>query len=416
MSMNSPYAFADLRILATSDVHMHITGWDALRDRNVAGRGMDVLAHTIETARNTANGACLLFDNGDFLQGTPVGAICAAYASDVRHPWPDIVNALSYDAIGLGNHDFDFGVPFLERTVAHMDAPTVCASLASGSVAGVVPTLLIQRKVTCSDGQVRPLVIGVTSVLPPQTAIWNHRYLTGLIELEGGVSAARRAVTALQAQGADIIVMLCHSGAGASGTKDDENFGAEIAAKVEGIDAIILGHTHERLPKTAGPKDLNGVPAVMPGYAAEVLGQIDLRLGWTDVGWHVAGHDATLRLPGAEDQPVPAITALAAPALAKTQETLDQTLAQTTSGFHTYFGMLMSGPSDALIARAMINVIAEQVAGSDLADLPLIASVAPMTMGGAQGRATLSMCLRDRFKCAIWRCWHLIPTPFGRRC
>lgn len=383
--MSSPPAFADLRILATSDVHMHMTGWDALHDLNIAGRGMDVLAGIIGAARGAARGACLLLDNGDALQGTPVGAICATLPADAPHPWPLILNALSYDAVGLGNHDFDFGVPFLERSVAQTDAATLCASFSSGGVTGVQPTVLLQRAVPCSDGAVRALSIGVTSVLPPQTAVWNHRYLSGLITFHAGVPAARAAVARLRAQGADVIVLLCHSGAGVPMTDDDENFGADIAHNVEGIDAIILGHTHQRIPVPGRPGDLNGVPTVMPGYGADVLGQIDLRLGWTKAGWHVAGHVATLNLPAPGARPEPAITAIAAPAIARTQKALDHTLTRTGTGFHTYFGMLKSGASDALVARAMKDVIARKVAGTDLADLPLIASVAPMSMGGLAG-------------------------------
>ncbi|MEP1199590.1 5'-nucleotidase C-terminal domain-containing protein [Tateyamaria sp.] len=383
--MNSPYALADLRILATSDVHMLLTRWDALHQRNETGRGFDVLASTIQRAQATAKGACILFDNGDALQGTPVGADCAAQPSQVRHPWPDLLNALDYDAVGLGNHDFDFGVPFLERIVRYTNAPTLCASFSHGAVAGVAPTVILTRTITCSDGQARTIKIGVTSVLPPETAIWNQRFLAGLIEFDHGVPAARRAVAALQEGGADIVVMLCHSGIGTRESTDGENFGASLAHEIEGVDALVLGHTHQLFPGVDGQTNLNGIPAMMPGFAAEALGQIDLSLGWTETGWHVASHNVKLLTPCEDDVPPPDIAALIAPAIERTQTILDRTLAHTNSGLHSYFGMLMSGPSDALIARTMVDVIKEQVAGSDLADLPLLASVAPITMGGVAG-------------------------------
>lgn len=364
---------------------MHLTSWDALHHVNVAGRGMDVLARTIDRARSEATGACLLLDNGDSLQGTPVGAFCATQPGEAVHPWAETLNTLGFDAVGLGNHDFDYGVPFLEQVVAQTKAPTLCASFSLGRVEGVSPSAILLRHVPCSDGTTRGLRIGVTSVLPPQTARWNHRYLAGLIDFGDGVRATRRAVAALQAEGADIVVLLCHSGLGQPARQDDENFGWQIAHHVEGIDAIILGHTHERLPGPDGPRDLNGVPVVMPGYAAEVLGQIDLQLCWTADGWHVAGHDVALRTPAIDDAPLDAVTTCVAPALKRTQQMLDRTLTQTNSGFHTYFGMLMSGASDAFVARAMTDVIAEQVAGTDLAGLPLIAAVAPVAMGGPAG-------------------------------
>ncbi|MEO0378902.1 MAG: 5'-nucleotidase C-terminal domain-containing protein [Pseudomonadota bacterium] len=383
--MNSPHAFADLRILATSDVHMHLTSWDPLHQRHVAGRGFDVLARKLQSARNAAAGACILLDNGDAVQGTPVGAHCATLPSETPHPWPEILNVLRYDAVGLGNHDFDFGLPFLERIVQQTHAPTLCASVSSGQIEGVEPSTLLTRTLTCSDGETRPVRIGVTSVLPPQTAIWNHRYLTGLLEFDAGTPAARRAVQSLQARGADIVVLLCHSGLSPIESGDEENFGHQLAQDVEGIDAIVLGHTHELFPGPDGQSALNGVPAVMPGYGAEALGQIDLSLRWTENGWHVAGHDVALLAPDQEDDPAPFISALTAPVIAQMQDALDRTLTHSNSGFHSFFGMLMSGASDALVARAMTDVIAEHVAGTELAELPLLASVAPVSMGGRAG-------------------------------
>ncbi|MEM6372243.1 MAG: 5'-nucleotidase C-terminal domain-containing protein [Pseudomonadota bacterium] len=374
-----------MRILATSDVHMHLTGWDPLHERRVAGRGIDVLARTIHRARQSAPDAYVLLDNGDVLQGTPVAAQCASPPEDTPHPWAEIVNALAYDAVGLGNHDFDFGVPFLEGCAAHMECPVVCGSLSSGQIRGVLPSTQITRTLRCSDGQHRQLRIGIASVLPPQTAVWNSRYLHGLMAFDTGVVAARRSVTHLREQGADVIIMLCHSGIGVVPTDDGENFAAQIAQEVEGIDAMVCGHTHQTFPARDGPHTLNGVPFVMPGFAAEVLGQIDLRLGWTDGVWHVAGHDARLVTPRADDEPDPVITAIAAPALERTRKALDQILAQTDTGFHTYFGMLQPSQSDTLVARAMMDVLAQQVAGSDLEHLPLIAAVAPMSMGGRAG-------------------------------
>ena len=118
--MGSPQITSDLRILATSDVHMHITGWDALHNDIAADRGMDLLVRRIDMARRDAPGACLLLDNGDSLQGTPVGTTCARWPEEAAHPWPTVLNALDYDAVGLGNHDFDFGAQDL--ATYHVDS------------------------------------------------------------------------------------------------------------------------------------------------------------------------------------------------------------------------------------------------------------------------------------------------------
>ncbi|MEL6451698.1 MAG: 5'-nucleotidase C-terminal domain-containing protein [Pseudomonadota bacterium] len=383
-----------MRILATTDVHMHITGWDALRDRTVARSGMDVLAHTITAARAAARGDCVLVDNGDALQGTPEGNICAQPGVVPDHPWPAILNALAYDAAGLGNHDFDFGLDQLEQAMTQAEAPVLCASIPDGSVAGVVQEAILHRRIRCSDGEVRPLALGITSVLPPQTEVWNHRHLHGRLHFDTGVVAARAAVERLRAGGADLVLVLCHAGLCAVPDPMGENFATAMAAEVPGIDAMVLGHTHKLFPAVDHGGDaacdpdagtVHGVPAVMPGFAAVRLGVIDLGLHWTADGWQVAQHSVALMRPDHDTAPDATITDLAAPAIAATQRALSAPLAHTPIGFHSYFEMLQSGTATALIADVMRSTVRRAVDGTALAALPLVAAVSPMAVGGQSG-------------------------------
>jgi len=392
--MGTTKIHADLRILATSDIHMHVTGWDALRNAVTTGRGMDVLTHSITAARRAAPGTSILLDNGDTLQGTPMGDICARPRSGIPHPWPGVANALGYDALGLGNHDFDFGLPFLERIISQLDAPVLCASMIKGQVHGARSGIILKRLVACSDGQDRPLSIGITSVLPPQTAIWNHRHLVGRIAFDDGVSAAQRAVRLLRRDGADIVIMLCHSGLAPKPDAEGENFANALAARVRGIDAMILGHTHKTFPAPDHDGDsrtdpekstVHGVPAVMPGFAAQALGVIDLGLRWEKDKWRVANHVAVLHSPDIRHLPDRSVTAIAAPAVAATRDALDAPLSKVDLGFHSYFDMLQSGTATALVAGAMRSAIAAKVSETSLSVLPLLAAVAPMAVGGRSG-------------------------------
>ena len=392
--MTSPQTTADLRILATSDVHMHLTGWDALHDAETFGRGMDRLASTIVATRKTARGACLLVDNGDTLQGTPLGRVCAEQTGDAPHPWPALVAALDYDAIGLGNHDFDFGLPFLEQIIAQTPRPVLCASVLSGTVKGGQSSIILHRSLDCSDGEARQIAIGITSVLPPQTAIWNHRFLDGQITFRDGVEAARLAVEDLKQNGAEVVLVLCHSGLSTVGAEDTENFALALARDVGGIDALVLGHTHQLFPGLIVDGDaatdphsgtLNGVPAVMPGYAAEALGVIDLSLAWQAGLWRVDRHSVALRRPDIDTPTDARVTAIAAPAIAATRTALGATLGQAQYGFHSYFDMLQSGCATALAAQTMTRAIADEVRGTPLADLPLVSAIAPMAAGGRAG-------------------------------
>jgi 2',3'-cyclic-nucleotide 2'-phosphodiesterase/3'-nucleotidase len=382
-----------LRILATSDTHMHLTGWDARHDSTAYGLGLDQLAVSIRAARRAAPGQTVLLDNGDTLQGTPEADICAEAGGAMTHPWPAIADALGYDAMGLGNHDFDYGLAFLESVVGQMRMPVLCASLSQGRIAGVEPTAILTRTLACSDGTERPISIGVFSVLPPQTLNWNERHLAGRIAFDTGVTAAQQAVTKLRNAGADLIVALCHSGLSTQTDPGAENFGTQLAAQVAGIDAVILGHTHRRFPDAdhgggplvdPGAGTVAGIPAVMPGFAARSLGVIDLQLAWAAEGWHVTGHAVAL-LGAPEGDTDPAISALAAPAIAATRAAMNTPLTTTGHDIHSYFTALQSETESALVARALTGVIARHVAGTPLADLPLIATVPPAAAGGHGG-------------------------------
>lgn len=393
--MNSRTASASLRLLATSDVHMHMTGWDARQDKTACGIGLDQLAITIHEARATAPGHTLLLDNGDILQGTAEGDICARPNCAIPHPWPAVANALGYDAVGLGNHDFDYGIEFLEGIVAQIAAPVLCASLSEGHIEGVQSGVLLSLALDCQDGLARPISIGVFSVLPPQTLMWNHRNLVGQVAFDNGVDAATRAVKKLRADGADLIVALCHSGLSAQTDPGTENFAAQLAKDVPGIDAMIMGHTHRRFPgedhgigavADAKKATIANVPAVMPEFAAQSLGVIDLDLVWDEGCWRVVGHSVALK-PAAQCEADTAISTLAAPSIAATRTLMDVPVSATGHGIHSYFNALQTETEHALVARAMTRVIADEARDTPFASLPVLASVSSSAVGGHGGVA-----------------------------
>lgn len=392
---NSRIARAHLRLLATTDVHASMTGWDALQNRMNTAIGLDKLAITIREARETAPGETLLFDNGDILQGTAEADICADPDNETTHPWPAIALALGYDAVGLGNHDFDFGLEYLEGIVDRLTPPVLCSSLRSGQIQGVQSSMVIPMQLMCDDGMTRLVSVGVFSVLPPQTLIWNHKKLSGRIAFDNGLDAARRAVKHLCEEGAELIIALSHSGLSSQTDAEAENFSAQLASNLPNIDAMIMGHTHRRFPgedhgigQIAHDANgtISGVPAVMPGFAAQSLGVIDLLLECVDGRWHVENHTVALH-PAAHSDTDAAISDLAAPAIAATSKIMETPISTTQHHIHSYFNALQSGTEHSLVARAMIRVIAERVRdiSQSQSQLPLIASVSSSAVGGHGG-------------------------------
>ena len=107
-----PQAQAKLRILGTTDLHVHLLGYDYYANRPDPRVGLAQTATLIAQARAEC-GNTLLFDNGDFLQGNPVGDYVARPDQPQPrpvHPAIRAMNRLRYDAATLGNHEFNYGL------------------------------------------------------------------------------------------------------------------------------------------------------------------------------------------------------------------------------------------------------------------------------------------------------------------
>ncbi|SLN52770.1 Trifunctional nucleotide phosphoesterase protein YfkN precursor [Roseivivax jejudonensis] len=307
---NVAESVVSLRVLATSDLHMHLYPHDYHADRPDDSRGLAALARVIQAASAGADN-CLLVDNGDLIQGSPMGDTAAeAVANDPDRPHPAIaaLNRLGYDVATLGNHEFDFGLDAVERIYAQAAFPVVLANVARSAPDGGGPVFpafaVIERDVVTKCGGTVPLRIGITGFAPPETTIWNRAKLEERVVTESILDSARRTVPRMREAGCDIVIALCHAGtSGADAAGESDRAARELAA-VTGIDVVVAGHSHERFP---GPDDcgsglIAGTPVVVPGCHGSDLGQIDLTLARASDGrWHC--RDSTVRLRPA-DAPV----------------------------------------------------------------------------------------------------------------
>ena len=120
-----------LRIMETTDVHMNLLNYDYYQDKKTDAFGLAKSITLLKAARAEAANS-LLFDNGDLIQGNPLGDMVAKIkpfkAGDV-HPAYKVMNQLGYDAGNLGNHEFNFGLDFLRRTIATAKFPYVNANV-----------------------------------------------------------------------------------------------------------------------------------------------------------------------------------------------------------------------------------------------------------------------------------------------
>ncbi len=395
---------ANLRLLATTDVHVHLLAHDYYADR-AAAVGLAKTATLIAAARaETFNS--LLLDNGDFLQGNPLGDHVIAEmsgdeASTSTHPAIRVMNRLRYDAACLGNHEFNYGIDLLERALRGASFPIVCANIARELGDGPLqdallkpPYALLHLQIACDDGRTLPICVGVVGFAPPQITQWDQKVLNGAVIARGIVEAAAAWVPQLRAAGADLVVALSHSGIGAP----DEPVMAENAtgalALIPGIDAIIAGHSHLVFPSGSfadlpgvclADGTLHGVPTVMPGFNGSHLGVIDLRLQHQDGRWRVEGSLAEARPITTDTPDDPDIAAAVHPEHERAVAHARRAIGQSPIAINSFFACIGASAALDVVARAQIAHVAATIAGRPEADLPIVAAVAPFKAGGRGG-------------------------------
>jgi 2',3'-cyclic-nucleotide 2'-phosphodiesterase/3'-nucleotidase len=237
----------------------------------------------------------LLFDNGDFIQGEE---FLARNAPPEGEPSPlmTILNTLRYDAMVLGDHEFNFGLPYLDSVIQGADFPVLGANVVTYLTRAPYyrPYTLLVRNFTDRDGNLQSLRVGVLGVLTPQIVTWDGAWLKGKVRTLDGYETALRYVPEMKAAGADIVVILAHSGIQDKPRQRGEEHFAYYLTEIPDVDVVIAGHAHEKFPgrtfeQTRGADirkgTINGIPVVMPGSFADTLGLIKLTVRRGEYGW-----------------------------------------------------------------------------------------------------------------------------------
>lgn len=385
-----PTLVAMLRLLATSDLHAHAFGWDYHVDKPQPGLGLSDLAHLIDTARAECPNT-LLLDNGDFLQGSPLGDWAAEQGTHRTHPMISAMNVLGYDAGTLGNHEFSYGLPLLRRAMADADFPFVSANLQpldNGPFAA--RGIVIDRVLSDGNGKSRPIRIGITGIAPPQTVIWEAHKIEGQVAATDAVPAATEAVSALRDAGADVVILLAHTGLGEESNPQGMENVAQSLALLSGADAMVMGHTHLVYPCQDGGASrvedgLHGTPAVMPGFFGSHLGRIDLTLRHDGTQWSLSGGRADLLPAAAATRPHRGVQRVCGAAHKAARHWLSQQIGYSDEPLHSYFAQVAPSQTMRLVAAAQARHVQLRLAGTTFGDLPLLSSTAPFRAGGRGG-------------------------------
>ncbi|HEP1842940.1 TPA: bifunctional 2',3'-cyclic-nucleotide 2'-phosphodiesterase/3'-nucleotidase [Streptococcus suis] len=390
----------DVRILATTDLHTNLVNYDYYQDKPVETLGLAKTAVLIEEAK-AENSNVILVDNGDTIQGTPLGnykSIIDPIEEGEQHPMYAALDTLGFDAGTLGNHEFNYGLDYLRKVIATAGMPLLNANVLDPTTKDFLyqPYTIIDKTFTDTTGKAVSLKVGITGIVPPQILNWDKAYLEGKVIVRDAVEAVRDIVPVIRENGADIVLVLSHSGIGDDQYEvGEENVGYQIAS-LAGVDAVITGHSHAEFPGTAekpsfyakysGVDDtngkINGTPVTMAGKYGDHLGVIDLNLTYTDGKWTTTSSKAAIRKIDTKSSVADSrIIDLAKEAHNETINYVRQQVGETTAPINSFFALVQDDPSVQIVNNAQIWYAKQQLAGTSEANLPILSAAAPFKAG-----------------------------------
>src|SRR5882762_5218924 len=270
-------------IVATTDVHGRVLGWDYVRDAAASG-GLSRAATVIETLRAQYPEQVVLVDAGDLIEGNLFAAYFAERDSQSPHPVVDALNAMQYDAATPGNHEFDFWGALQAPATGDATYHYVSANIFKGAS----DTLVYPPHVIVTRAGVK---IGITGLTTPGVMVWDRSQLGGRIRVRPIAEAAPLALRRLDLAGVDLKVVLIHSGLNEPSSYDTAGVGAENAAlglasiplPAPRPDLVIVGHSHKEMRDYV----VNGVHFVQPRNFALSLAVVHVSLVKETIGYRV---------------------------------------------------------------------------------------------------------------------------------
>ncbi|WP_019120128.1 bifunctional 2',3'-cyclic-nucleotide 2'-phosphodiesterase/3'-nucleotidase [Brevibacillus massiliensis] len=399
-----------LRLLETTDIHTNIVNYDYYQDMPTDEFGLAKTASLIIAARQEVENS-MLFDNGDLIQGNPLGDYVAKInplKPGETHPVYKAMNLLEYDAGGIGNHEFNYGLDFLGQSLSGANFPVVNANVYYDDKDGnpdndknyFEPYKILTRTFKDENGKDVSLKVGVIAFTPPQIMNWDKANLEGKVIAKDIVETAKKFVPKMKAEGADIIVAIPHSGFEQATPQGNDENATYYLSSVPGIDAILFGHAHKLFPSAdfegipgvdTAKGTINGIPAVMPGFWGDHLGVVDLTLQQVDGKWKVVDaqsearpiYDKTNKKPLVEvDQE---IVDAVKDEHAKTLEYVRGPVGTTTAPINSFFSLVHDDPSVQIVTNAQKWYIEKNIQGTEYDGIPVLSAGAPFKAGGRNG-------------------------------
>ncbi|MFJ3865908.1 bifunctional metallophosphatase/5'-nucleotidase [Streptomyces nigra] len=383
-----------LTVMGTTDLHGNVFNWDYFKDAeytDAAGnaKGLSRVSTLVNQVRKEkGRGNTLLIDAGDTIQGTPLTYYYAkvdpitAKGGPV-HPMAAAMNAIGYDAVALGNHEFNYGIETLRKFESQCDFPLLGANaLDARTLKPAFPPYFIKTFHVKGAPPVKVAVLGLTN---PGIAIWDKAYVEGKLVFPGLEEQTAKWVPKLRSMGADVVVVSAHSGTSGTSSYGDqlpyvENSAALVAQKVPGIDAILVGHAHTEIAELKVTNEKTGRTVVLsePLCYAQRLSLFDVELVFERGCWTVESVRASVRdSKSVPDDP--RITRLLKEDHDLVVEYVNQVVGSATETLTTVDARYKDAPIIDLITKVQEDVVKAALAGTEHAALPVISQASPFS-------------------------------------
>ncbi|MGW5561694.1 bifunctional metallophosphatase/5'-nucleotidase [Micromonospora sp. NPDC003944] len=383
----------DLTLLGTSDTHGNVYNWDYYRDAEYDDSkqndiGVAKLATLINQIRRERRGkATLVLDAGDTIQGTPLATYYAKQepitATGEKHPMARAMNVIDYDAVTLGNHEFNYGLPLLDLWIRQLGFPALAANAINAKTGKPAFLPYVIKKVSLGLGA-PTLRVGILGLTNPGVAIWDKGNVEGKLRFDDMIATAATWVPIMRARGADLVLISAHGGD--SGTSSygpelpNENPVALIAQQVPGIDAILFGHAHNEVVERFVTNERTGTQVLLsePSKWGQRLTRMDFTLARERGRWTITKKAATMLNTNTvvED---PKVLAAVRAQHQKTVAYVNQVVATSTVELSAAQSRYVDTPILDFINHVQTEVVGAALAGTAYADLPVLSIAAPFS-------------------------------------
>ncbi|MFD8555996.1 bifunctional metallophosphatase/5'-nucleotidase [Streptosporangium canum] len=388
----SPDTSVTVTVMGTSDLHGNTLNWDYFKNTEFTdSKGNDVGLAKVSTLVNkirAERGAdrTLLFDSGDTIQGTPLAYYYAKMEpvdeTGALHPMARAMNAIGYDAVTLGNHEFNYGLPLLATWVRQMKAPVLGANAvhARTGLPAYQPFTIKTMKI---KGE-KPVRVGVLGLTNPGVAIWDKANVEGRLRFTDLVKSAKKWVPVIRGLGADVVVVTAHAGdSGMSSYGGDlpvENASAMVAEEVPGVDAVLFGHAHNEVAQKFVTNKATGRQVLLtePGKWGQRLSVIDFQLTKKRGRWAVTGTSSTTLNTNTVDED-PKIVALMKEQHDTTVTYVNTVVAQSKEQLSAAESPYKDTPILDYIQKVQTETVRKALEGTADASLPVLSISAPFS-------------------------------------